>query len=152
MPGARPHSSNLPRSALSATRNCSAKPLKHRAAFQLLRTSAVAASALQLRAPSLRQLPRCAAAHTTWPKEKKTRRPGSAAGRTKVRPQTKNKTRRQPLIRAPAHLRARWVLGHEDCMARRAATGKDAARKEETKRRRHRTSRRYRPVLYLFPA
>ena len=78
---------------------------------------------------ALRQLPRCAAAHTTWPKEKKTRRPGSAAGRTQVWPQTKNKTRRQPLIRAPAHLRARWVLGHEDCMARRAATGKDAARK-----------------------
>ena len=25
------------------------------------------------------------------------------------------KTRRQPLIRAPAYLLARWVLGHEDC-------------------------------------
>ena len=44
MPGARPHSSNLPRSALSATRHCSAKPLKHRAALQLLRTT-VAVSA-----------------------------------------------------------------------------------------------------------
>ena len=76
----------------------------------------VAASALQLWAPSLRQLPRCAAAHTTWPKEKKTRRPGSAAGRTQeVWPQTKKETRRQPLIRAPAHLLVRWVLGHEDC-------------------------------------
>ena len=27
----------------------------------------------------------------------------------------KKKTRRQPLIRAPAHLLVRWVLGHEDC-------------------------------------
>ena len=65
--------------------------------------------------PSLLQLPRCAAADTTWPKEKKARRPDSAAGRAKARPQRKKKTRRQPLIRAPAYLLARWVLGHEDC-------------------------------------
>ena len=41
--------------------------------------------------PSLLQLPRCAAADTTWPKEKKARRPDSAAGRTVVRPQRKKK-------------------------------------------------------------
>ena len=47
--------------------------------------------ALQFRAPSLLQLPRCAAADTTWPKEKKTRRRDSAAGHTKVWPQKEKK-------------------------------------------------------------
>ena len=120
----RPGIYNSCRGALCAARHRSAKPLKPRAAFQLLRTTPVAARALQFRAPSLLQLPRCAAADTTWPKEKKTRRRDSAAGRTKVRPQRKKKKKNSTPTRAAG-------AGSSTCKGvtrtvtarRRAATG-----------------------------
>ena len=125
------NSSNLPRSALSATRHCSAKPLKHRAALQLLRTT-VAASALQLRAPSLLQLLRCAAADTTWPKEKKTRRPDSAAGRAKGRPHRKKKKNSTPTRAAGAGSSMCKGDTRTVTARRRAATHYVAACKDDT--------------------
>ena len=74
----------------------------------------VAASALQLRAPSLR----CHAARPRTRHGRKKKKHGAQVALQAARKcgrKRKKKTRRQPLIRAPAHLLARWVLGHEDC-------------------------------------